>query len=137
MLHWIHVLDAHLIQLPVVDTQIQETILLLLHKNTGALYGDTLSLMDPLLIRSQSCSLNSFNSAGAIRYGRIDLLRTWLNINAKINVAIRRKTKLIGRKHIIELTNHRNLLNGKSVDITIKNIGKIEQTPFFYQQSRP
>ena len=44
-----------------------------LKNNTRAPHGDVLVLTKPLLNNSSICSFNSYNSAGAIRYGAIEM----------------------------------------------------------------
>ena len=41
--------------------------------STGAPQGEKLGLMNPLSNRSCNCAFSSFNSAGAIRYGAMDM----------------------------------------------------------------
>ena len=42
-------------------------------KRTGALHGEVLGRMKPLLSNSSNCAFNSFNSAGTILYGGMDI----------------------------------------------------------------
>ena len=41
--------------------------------NIGTPQGEVLDLINPLSNKSCSCAFNSFSSAGAIRYGAIDM----------------------------------------------------------------